>query len=66
MRLVKDRNPGAFAVQVVCVGHEHMGKPMFTLAEGYADLDGRAFVDYYCDRCVAASPQLTAAIVGTP
>jgi hypothetical protein len=72
MRLVKDTNHGAFAVRVVCVGPNHAAidqqrrfprGSMFTLAEGYADLDGKAFVDYYCDDCVAADPALKAAVV---
>lgn len=61
MRLVKDSNPGAHAVRVVCRGKNHHvvdaerrfpRGPMFTLAEGYADLDGEAFIAYYCDDCV--------------
>jgi len=62
MRLVKDTNPGAHAVRVVCVGscHKEIDErrrwprgSMFTLAEGYSDLDGQPYVDYYCDDCVA-------------
>ena len=63
MKLVKDRNPGAYAIKVPCVGKHHatlnakndLPAPsiMFTLAEGYADIEGRAFQDYYCDKCAA-------------
>ena len=49
MRLVQDNSPGGHAVRVVCCECS----TMFTLAEGYADLDGEAFVAYYCPRCVA-------------
>ena len=72
MRLVKDISPGAYAVRVPCIGKDHAAhrktlklipSVMFTLAEGYADLDGKAFVDYYCDACVEADPVLTAAIL---
>ena len=60
MRLVKDTNPGAYAVQVRCIGPHHhelntrAHSRMFTLAEGYADLDGKAFEAYYCDACAGA------------
>jgi len=30
----------------------HQQGPMFTLAEGYVDLDGIPFQSYYCDMCV--------------
>ena len=72
MRLVKDGNPGAHAVRVVCVGSNHQSVDavrrwprgsMFPLAEGYADLDGKAFHAYYCDDCVAADPTLCAAVI---
>ena len=55
MRLVKDTSDGGRAIQVPCIGANH-AKPsrMFTLAEGYADLDGEAFVAYYCDECALA------------
>lgn len=53
MKLVKDNNPGAYAVAVSCVHPSHEGNTRrFTLADGYSDLDGKAFVDYYCDSCV--------------
>ena len=57
MRLVKDSNPGAHAVTVSCRGPRHETRwpgslPRFTLAEGYADLDGVPFLDYYCNACV--------------
>lgn len=59
MRLVKDRSLAASAVRVLCVGHGHIApvgrerdSRWFTLSAGYADLDGRAFIDYYCDKCV--------------
>lgn len=48
MRLVKDNSPGGHAVRVLCCERS----TMFTLAEGYADLDGEAFVAYYCPTCV--------------
>lgn len=63
MRLVKDSSPGGRAVRVVCIGTEHGAidatrryrrGPMFTLAEGYADLDGEPFKAYYCDDCAEA------------
>ena len=63
MKLVKDTNPGAFAVSVPCQGKRHrelnakndIPAPsiMFTLAYGYSDIEGRAFQDYYCDKCAA-------------
>jgi hypothetical protein len=62
VKLVKDTNPGAYAVQVRCIGKQHEGRPMFTLAEGYADLDGEAFIAYYCDSC--ANPLLARQRVG--
>ena len=56
MRLVKDSNQGAAAVIVFCRGPRHETRwsdsPQFILAEGYADLDGAPFFDYYCDTCV--------------
>lgn len=65
MKLVKDNSVGGWAVQVECVGRDHEEikraknvrwiSRWFTLAEGYADLDGREFVDYYCDDCVNAA-----------
>lgn len=56
MNLVKDKNPGAYAVSVRCVGKHHKSpQRMVQLAYAYADTDGRAFVDYYCDDCVAAA-----------
>lgn len=68
MRLVKDTSPGAQAVSVRCIGKRHaelnkgtaadFGKGertrMFRLADGYADLDGKAFEAYYCDACAGA------------
>jgi len=69
MRLVKDRNVGAFAVYVPCIQAGHKGPrfnptyTMFLLAEGYADLDGVPFQAYYCDKCVAASATLQAAVL---
>ena len=62
MKLVKDSSPGAWAVKVPCVGENHYlsvppggrhltNTTMFTLAQGYADLDGEAFKAYYCDAC---------------
>lgn len=61
MRLVKDNNPGAWAVSVRCIGQHHdINNAMrkyprkggwFILAEGYSDLDGEAFVAYYCAEC---------------
>lgn len=60
MRLVKDNSLAGSAVRVLCVGAHHnepVGRERntrwFTLSEGYADLDGRAFVDYYCGKCAA-------------
>lgn len=69
MRLVKDTSPGAYAVMVVCIGPRHdeikskyrTGR-MFTLAEGYADLDGEPFVAYYCTECVLDDPDLAKAV----
>lgn len=64
MRLVKDNSAGAWGTSVPCIGprhhelnekrhgHRHTNT-MFTLAEGYADLDGEAFKAYYCDACAA-------------
>ena len=52
MKLVKDNSPGAWAVKVICISPKHKGSSrMFTLAEGYADLDGPAFKAYYCNGC---------------
>lgn len=49
MRLCKDTTPGARNVRVLCVSCEKM-----TLLSGvWADRDGAAFVDYYCDHCEA-------------
>lgn len=59
MRLVKDTNPGAYAVHVRCVGTNHdkySASRSFLLAKGYADLDGLAFLDYYCDACASEFP----------
>lgn len=47
MRLVKDHSPGAYAVQVRCCSCHQMR----WLSEVAADLDGRAFLDYYCKAC---------------
>ena len=62
MRLVKDNSPDAWAVEVPCIGPNHyLGVPpggrhltttrMFTLAQGYIDLDSEALMGYYCDAC---------------
>lgn len=48
MRLVKDHSPGAYAVRVQCVKCNRV----VLLSDAYADADGRAFMDYYCDDCV--------------
>lgn len=47
MRLEKDATPGGSAVRVPC----ETCSRMFTLSEGWADLDGRAFVSYVCAEC---------------
>ncbi len=52
MKLVKDTSAGAYAVTIPCVHESHQGYVMVRLADAYADLEGRAFVDYYCDKCV--------------
>lgn len=58
MRLVQDTSLAASAVSVLCVGQGHVppigrerNSRWFVLSSGWADLDGRAFVDYYCDKC---------------
>ena len=51
MLLGKDRSPGGFAIDVPCVDPLHEGRPLFTLAYGYSDMNGRPFKDYYCDKC---------------
>ena len=48
MKLVSDRNPGAFAVKVPCIA---CGK-MLLLAEAQIDVDGQAFMAYYHRGCV--------------
>lgn len=66
MRLERDTSIAARNVSVRCVGkyHETNGgahtpggrsRPgrMVLLADTYFDLDGRAFLDYYCLACVA-------------
>lgn len=73
MKLVKDKSVGAYAIQVPCVSPDHYANNakrryprrgiMFTLAEGFFDIDGKAFVDYYCDDCVNADPNLRKYIV---
>jgi len=71
VRLFKDWNPGAFAVSVPCVSEKHEGHRMFVLAYGFADLDGAAFKDYYCDKCArrdypdAVEKMTTNAVVDT-
>ena len=57
MRLVQDKSVGGYAIKVQCVKCHNM----FTLADGYADLDGEAFVDYYCAKCkpVEVKPNAT-------
>jgi hypothetical protein len=62
MRLVKDNSAGAHAIKVPCTHTYHhesdrersypRGSIMFTLAEGYSDMDGESFHSYYCDDCV--------------
>lgn len=53
MKLVKDNSPGSWAVKVPCIHPQHEGESrMFTLAEGWSDIEGKAFVDYYCLACV--------------
>ena len=44
-RLVKDTNPGAYAVYVSCAACGHRIK----LADALIDRDGPAYQAYYCD-----------------
>ena len=52
-RLVKDNSLAARAVSVPCIAEGHQGHIMVPLHMVHADLNGRAFVDYYCDVCLA-------------
>jgi hypothetical protein len=47
MRLVQDTSPGAESLQVHCI----QCKKRFRLSEGYLDVEGKPFVDYYCSFC---------------
>jgi len=46
-RLVQDRSTGANAVTVSCVRCNARER----LSDVFADLNGEAFVDYYCEPC---------------
>lgn len=58
MRLDKDASPGGRGVTVVCMPcHDRKAKlTRFTLADGWADLDGPAFVAYVCADCANEEP----------
>lgn len=55
MRLIQDRSAGAQAVSVPCAAADHIGRPpgnsMFTLSQGFADIDGPPFQAYFCGAC---------------
>ena len=46
-RYHQDKNPGAYAVNIVCMACGARVR----LADAYSDLDGTAVVDYYCHAC---------------
>ena len=47
MRLSKDLSAGARSVSVTCVKCGRRTR----LSQCWSDVEGRAFVDYYCDTC---------------
>jgi hypothetical protein len=54
MKLVKLTGPEGSRGLVRCVGPNHQGifgTRMIPVADAYADLDGKAFVDFYCKAC---------------
>lgn len=51
MRLLKSAYAQDHEVCVPCSELRHEGVRMFALATGYADLDGKPFAAYLCERC---------------
>lgn len=51
MRLIKDTSPGARAVYVSCIREEC--RKSIRLSDAVADIDGPAFLAYYCPSCAA-------------
>ena len=50
-----DRSPGGRAVKVICI---QCRKPTY-LCDVRADLDGEAFIDYYCCFCLDEPEEVT-------